>query len=119
MYLLQLNFIEAASVPILADLISEDVMQAETVRRSAQKTETMQLLGLQGSDCVATLDKAISSLDGVAEVTISMSDEKATITYDVAQTSIKRMQAAIKKAGYDSLKPVHGEDGNCCGGCGG
>ena len=30
-----------------------------------------------------------------------------------------RYAVAVADAGYEALKPVHGEDGNCCGGCGG
>lgn len=97
----------------------ETTMQAETLKRSSQKTETMQLLGMQGPDCADAIDRALSTVPGVAQVSVSLADQKATITYDMAQANVKHLQSAIKQAGFESLKPVHGEDGNCCGGCGG
>lgn len=94
-------------------------MQADTLKRSSQKTETMLLVGLQGPDCAHTVDRALSTLPGVAQVSVSLADQKATITYDTAQVNVNNLQTAIKNAGFESMKPVHGEDGNCCGGCGG
>lgn len=94
-------------------------MQADTVIRSSQKTESMQLIGLRGPECADAIDRALSIVPGVAQVSVSLAGQKATITYDTARVSVKHLQAAIKEAGFESLKPVHGEDGNCCGGCGG
>jgi len=92
-------------------------MLARMFKRSVQKTETMQLLGLQGPESATALDQALSGLPGVSEVLVSLGDEKITVTYDTAQTDIPKLQSAIKNVGYEALKPVHGEDGNCCGGC--
>lgn len=92
-------------------------MLAKMFKRSVQKTETMRLVGLQGPESVTALDQVLSVLPGVADVAISLDDEKATITYDTAQIGVPQLQSAIEAAGYEALKPVHGEDGNCCGGC--
>ncbi|MER1939906.1 MULTISPECIES: heavy-metal-associated domain-containing protein [unclassified Castellaniella] len=94
-------------------------MQAETLKRSAQKTDTMRLIGLRGPECADKLDHVLSALPGVAQVSVSLADEKMTITYDTAQVSVQRLQVAVADAGYEAMKPVHGQDGNCCGGCGG
>lgn len=94
-------------------------MQAETLKRSVQKTDTLRLIGLHGPECADKLDRALSALPGVAQVSVSLADEKMTITYDKAKVSVQRLQVAVADAGYEALKPVHGEDGNCCGGCGG
>lgn len=94
-------------------------MQAETLKRSSQKTETLRLVGLRGPECADKLDRTLSALPGVSQVSVSLADEKATITFDTAQASTQRIQVAVADAGYEALKPVHGEDGNCCGGCGG
>ncbi|MBV2180567.1 heavy-metal-associated domain-containing protein [Castellaniella sp. MT123] len=94
-------------------------MQAETLKRSSQKTETLRLVGLRGPDCADKLDRALAAVPGVSQVSVSLADEKATITFDTAQVSTQRLQVAVADAGYEALKPVHGQDGNCCGGCGG
>ncbi|WP_298014911.1 heavy-metal-associated domain-containing protein [uncultured Castellaniella sp.] len=94
-------------------------MQAETLKRSSQKTETMRLVGLRGPDCADKLDRVLAAIPGVSQVSVSLADEKATVTFDTAQVSTQRLQVAVADAGYEALKPVHGQDGNCCGGCGG
>ncbi|MFT0532101.1 heavy-metal-associated domain-containing protein [Castellaniella hirudinis] len=94
-------------------------MQAETLKRSVQKTATMRLIGLRSQECADKLDKVLSALPGVAQASVSLADENTTITFDTAKISVQRIQVAVADAGYEALKPVHGEDGNCCGGCGG
>ncbi|MFA7530468.1 MAG: heavy-metal-associated domain-containing protein [Castellaniella sp.] len=94
-------------------------MQAETMKRSVAKTETFRLVGLRGQDCVEALNKALASVPGVAQVSVSLSDEKATVTYDTAHASFSNLEDAVFGAGYEAMHPTHGEDGNCCGGCGG
>ncbi|GAA0230442.1 hypothetical protein GCM10009125_19200 [Castellaniella daejeonensis] len=94
-------------------------MEAASLKRSAQKTATLRLVGLRGPSCADAVDRALAAVPGVSEVTVSLADEKVTITFDTAQVSVQRLQVAVQDAGYEALKPVHGEDGNCCGGCGG
>lgn len=94
-------------------------MQAETLKRSSQKTETLRLVGLRGPECADKLDRALSAVPGVSQVSVSLADEKVTVTYDTAKVSTQRLQVAVADSGYEALKPVHGQDGNCCGGCGG
>lgn len=92
-------------------------MLEKIFKRNKQKTDTMQIIGLQGPESVAQLEKALTDIDGVAAVAVSLSDEKIKITYNTAQITMPTLQSAIKNTGYEVLKPVHGEDGNCCGGC--
>ena len=94
-------------------------MEAATLKCSSQKTATLRLVGLRGPSCADTVDRALAAVPGVSQVTVSLADEKATVTFDTAQVSVQRLQVAVADAGYEALKPVHGEDGNCCGGCGG
>lgn len=94
-------------------------MQVETLKRSSQKTATMNLIGLQSQACADKLGTVLSALPGVSQASVSLADANTTITFDTAKMSVQRIQVAVADAGYEALKPVHGEDGNCCGGCGG
>jgi len=94
-------------------------MQAATLKRSAQKTATLNLIGLRGPACADAVDRALAAIPGVSQVSVSLAEQKTTVTFDTAQVSIQRLQVAVQGAGYQALDPVHGEDGNCCGGCGG
>lgn len=79
----------------------------------------LKLAGLQGEQCASKVAQALKSLKGVEKADVSYSGAKATITFDETVVSTQRLKVAVEDAGYSIAKPVHGEDGACCGGCGG
>jgi len=79
----------------------------------------LRLAGLQGEQCAGKIAAALKSLKGVEKAEVSFSSGKATVTFDETMVSTQRMKVAVEDAGYSIAKPVHGEDGACCGGCGG
>lgn len=94
-------------------------MQSETITRARKDTEIIRIGGLQGPACADKLDTALTAIKGVATVSVSLDTQKATVTFDPEQVSKQRLRVAVEDVGYQAIKPVHGEDGNCCGGCGG
>ncbi len=94
-------------------------MQSETVSRTRLDTEIIRIEGLQGPACADKLNAALSAIKGVGSVSVSLDTGKATITFNPEQVSKQRLRVAVEDAGYQALKPVHGEDGACCGACGG
>lgn len=94
-------------------------MQSEAIQRTTLQTEIMKIGGLQGSDCATKIDRILGAVQGVKTAATSLDTHKATITFDPAQTSKQRLAVAIADAGYEYIKSAHGEDGECCGGCGG
>lgn len=83
------------------------------------RTETLKVTDLQNNEAVNTISQALGSVPGVSDVNISLQDSKATISFDDAVVSKQRLQATVEDLGFSVTKPVHGEDGECCGGCGG
>ncbi|MBV6272769.1 heavy-metal-associated domain-containing protein [Alcaligenaceae bacterium CGII-47] len=83
------------------------------------QTEIMKIGGLQGAACASKIDAALGAVTGVRSVSTSMDTHKATVTFDPELVSKQRLTVAIADAGYEYIKSAHGEDGNCCGGCGG
>ncbi|MGB6102328.1 MAG: heavy-metal-associated domain-containing protein [Pusillimonas sp.] len=79
----------------------------------------LKLAGLETEQCAATLAGALKAVNGVNAVEVSFSNSKATVSFDEGLVSPQRLQVAVEDAGYRIAKPVHGEDGACCGGCGG
>ncbi|NYT84570.1 heavy-metal-associated domain-containing protein [Pollutimonas harenae] len=79
----------------------------------------LKLAGLQTEQCAATLAGALKAINGVSSVEVSFKNSKATVSFNEEQVSTQRLQVAVEDAGYQIAKPVHGEDGACCGGCGG
>ncbi len=67
------------------------------------KTETITLpvFGMSCASCVLTIEKAINSLPGVANVTVNFATEKAIIEYDKKVTSLNDIKNIIKSVGYE------------------
>ena len=83
------------------------------------ETGLLKLIGLKSVKCAGTLAEAIDAVDGVSDVKVSFEASRATVTYDESRVSIAGLKRVVEDAGYQIAKPVHGEDGACCGGCGG
>src|SRR5690606_28257152 len=79
----------------------------------------LKLAGLQTEQCAATLAGALKAVKGVNAVEVSFKNSKATVKFDEALVSPQRLQVVVEDTGFQIAKPVHGEDGACCGGCGG
>lgn len=66
------------------------------------QTVTLELPTMNCALCPVTIEKALEKVDGVAEITISLADKQATITYDDAITSTEKLITATKNAGFPS-----------------
>ncbi|QSX08083.1 heavy-metal-associated domain-containing protein [Alkalibacter rhizosphaerae] len=56
--------------------------------------------GMSCSHCVAAVTKAVSALEGVANVEVSLENKTATVEYE-APATVDAMKAAIEDQGYD------------------
>lgn len=79
----------------------------------------LKLAGLKDEGCAVKVAEALKSVKGVNDADVSFEKAKASVTYDGDEVSLQRLKVAVQEAGYEIAKPVHGEDGACCGGCGG
>lgn len=79
----------------------------------------LKLAGLKDQACAVTVADALKAVKGVDTAEVSFEKAKASITFDEGLVSLQRLKVAVEEAGYEIAKPVHGEDGACCGGCGG
>lgn len=83
------------------------------------RTETVKVIDMNNQQAANTISQALAQLDGVGDISISLQDQKATVSFDETLASTHGLRMAIEDLGFEVAKPVHGEDGNCCGGCGG
>jgi len=60
--------------------------------------------GMTCASCAATVEKAISSLDGVVEVFVNLATERALVKYNPRKVRISQIRAAINHAGYQARK---------------
>jgi Cu+-exporting ATPase len=69
---------------------------------------TLKVGGMTCATCVQTIENALRSLDGVADVMVNLGAEKAYVTYNPRITTVDEMKCAIEDAGYQYLG-VEGE----------
>jgi len=60
--------------------------------------------GMTCASCAATVEKAISSLEGVVEVFVNLATERALVKYNPRKVRISQIRAAINHAGYQARK---------------
>lgn len=83
------------------------------------RTETVKIVDMTTQQAADTIRQALAKLEGVDSIEISLNDQKATVAFDETVASRYGVTMAIEDLGFEVAQAVHGEDGNCCGGCGG
>jgi len=88
------------------------------------ETGMMRFAGLKGTQCAQVITQTLEGIEGVGAVNLSYDtnakeDASASVTFDETLTSLALLRRAVLDAGYQVTKPAHGEEGVCCGGCGG
>jgi Cu+-exporting ATPase len=71
---------------------------------------TLPIKGMSCASCVETVQRTLSSLDGVISASVNFATEKATIEYFPSQAGVRDFRKAIRDAGYDLVEPEKGED---------
>ncbi|MDQ9171142.1 copper chaperone [Oxalobacteraceae bacterium R-40] len=82
------------------------------------KSETLQLLGALDEAAALNVARVLNAVNGVSKVVIATASGSVNVDFNNDATSKQELRAVLQRAGF-SLKPVHGEGGSCCGGCGG
>ena len=62
--------------------------------------------GMHCADCVASVTKGINSLDGIADVAVTLDDSTAIVKYDASAVNMDDIKAAVAKRGY-TVKSVN------------
>jgi copper chaperone CopZ len=70
------------------------------------KVETVKLKvdGLDCAGCEERANKTLRGIKGTRRVSVSKVGKSATVTYEVKRTSLPKMLAALKKAGFPASK---------------
>ncbi len=80
------------------------------------KKEQFDITGMSCAACSSRVDKAVSALDGIGEVSVNLLKNSMTVSFDEHKTDIPSIVNAVTQAGYGaSLKssPLHqAEKGN-------
>ena len=79
------------------------------------KSETLQLLAPLTNTTSTEVVSLLNAVKGVSEAIATGSS--LNIRFDQDVTSTQELSTILQRAGFDVQKPVHGEDGVCCGSC--
>ncbi len=64
-------------------------------------TETiLKVEGMSCGHCVARVEKALESVEGVKDAKVSLEKKEAQVDYDPQNTDIGKMKEAVEEAGY-------------------
>jgi len=67
------------------------------------QTKTLKINGMTCSACVKAVERASKKVNGVVEASVNIATEKMNVTFDETLTSVKDIQTAVEKAGYQAL----------------
>ena len=71
-----------------------------------QKAE-LQIDGMTCASCVARVEKALGAVPGVSSAMVNLATEKAFVEFAGGAVDRSKLEAAIRKAGYQVAAPVH------------
>lgn len=77
-------------------------MLGSSVSMAAEQTVKLSVPGMTCASCPYIVKDAVSMVDGVKTVEATMTDRSATVTFDDAVTSVKKIQQATAEVGYPS-----------------
>lgn len=69
---------------------------------AATRTVTLSVPGMTCAACPITVKKALSRVDGVGRIEVSLDRREAIATFDDARTNAKALTKAVTNAGYPS-----------------
>ena len=67
------------------------------------KTSEIKIKGMSCNHCVASVQKALSALEGVKSVDVSLENEMATVEYDEAKTEESIFKNVIDDIGFEAI----------------
>lgn len=82
------------------------------------KSETLRLLDAMDEASAMTVARVLNAVKGVSKVSIATASASIAVDFNDDVTSAQELRSALQQAGF-GLKKAHGEQGMCCGSCGG
>lgn len=86
------------------------------------RSETLKLTGTNTSqDCADSVARTLKGVRGVGDIVMGAGNSEVKVQFNDEITSSQELQNVLAQAGFaiSTEKSVHGENGSCCGGCGG
>jgi copper ion binding protein len=99
------NAANAVPVVLAAPLVStsdniDDVTATTITEENNMQTEVVGVQGMSCQHCVQAVTKAVSAIDGVTQVQVSLEDANASVSFDPAKTNLEAIKTAIADEGF-------------------
>ena len=78
--------------------------------------ERFDVTGMSCSACSSHVEKSVSKVEGVQEVSVNLLTNSMQVTFDESQTDTGKIIEAVEKAGYGASVQGKKSDGNVPGG---
>ncbi len=85
--------------------VAPETAVSETPVPTALVTETFPIEGMTCASCANRVQQALNKVEGVAEATVNLATEQATVRYAPDQTGRDDLVAAVAAAGYKARPP--------------
>ena len=83
------------------DRMTSPVDQAASPNNSPEpRTATLSLEGMTCASCAMRIEKGLKKVPGVAGASVNLATERATVSYDPAQTTMDDLVAKVEAVGY-------------------
>lgn len=80
-------------------------------------TEQLKVTGMTCGGCTSKVERTLKAVDGVINVSVSLSNSEATVQYDESITSIDQLKSVVTQAGYgvENANIDQHKGKGCCG----
>lgn len=92
--------------PLLGACANKEPSHETSTQESNMKTVIMPIEGMSCSACAARVRRALTSIDGVADVEVNLAERNARVRFDPSKLSPDRLRAAVNGLGYTAGAPV-------------
>ncbi len=65
--------------------------------------KTFALKGMSCAACAVANEHAVSKVKGIAKVSVNLATERMDVDFDPSEADVSKIEAAVKKAGYEAL----------------
>jgi Cu+-exporting ATPase len=80
---------------------NKKVQEEKTTIEPVQVVETtINIRGMHCENCVASVEKGVTELEGVVSVVVSLNDSNAVVSYDGSKVELAEIEKAIESRGY-------------------
>ncbi|XP_034461821.1 copper-transporting ATPase 2 [Hippoglossus hippoglossus] len=88
---------------LTGDLSAEDISCWQTdISTPSTEHVSVWIGGMTCSSCVQSIEGRISQMSGTLSISVSLEDEKGTITFDPCLTAPEQLRAAVEDMGFDA-----------------